>query len=348
MLDGPAPTEDDDSHHEQHHRTQHEEFLYLVRKRGLGRIKRMQRHNLMIQPEDFLIVVDLQEDFVPPGLFAVTDGHDVVAPVCDLVKQFIEVGAFVYCSRDYHPDNHCSFEEHGGSFPRHCVQGTHGARFVEPLANVMQHHLNADSGPVFIVYKGFSPDVDSFGAVRYDDEILNRSPRVARRANAPHCSSSWTGSFLLYSSNANEDCNAPPDVMSVLERRTLHDHIKQRLEALRAEDDAANRGGASNPEANAQLKKKKGNLYIVGLALDYCVLDTAVNAASLEDAKELFHSVSILVDYCRPAHVHNIGPFGTGFFTDPQEFAEQCRGKVDLVTFQQPRAAAPMDNPLGQ
>jgi hypothetical protein len=79
-------------------------------------------------------------------------------------------------------------------------------------------------------------------------------------------------------------------------------------------------------------------LYVVGLALDYCVLDTAVNAASLKDAKDLFHGVTILVDYCRPAHLHNIGPFGSGFFTDPIEFAMQCRNKVELVTFQQSAA----------
>ena len=29
--------------------------------------------------------------------------------------------------RDHHPANHCSFQEQGGPWPPHCVQGTHGA-----------------------------------------------------------------------------------------------------------------------------------------------------------------------------------------------------------------------------
>ncbi|CUG72539.1 isochorismatase hydrolase, putative [Bodo saltans] len=364
MLDGPAPPHDEDGtngddHHHHHHRTQHEEFLHLVRSRGLTTIKRKQRHLLNIKPEDFLIVVDLQEDFLPPnGLFKVGHGDEVVAPICELVEEFVSVGAYVYCSRDYHPSNHCSFDTHGGSFPRHCVQGTHGARFTEPLAQVMQHHLDPVNGPVFVVYKGFSPDVDSFGAVRYDDEILNRSPRVSRRADAPHCSSSWTGSFLLYSSNANE-LKATLDHLSAAATPTTAAEaatIVVGSSALPSSSTAATneKAASSMTESAAQSPstRAKGNLYVVGLALDYCVLDTAVNAASLKDAKDLFHSVTILVDYCRPAHVANIGPFGSGFFTDPIEFATQCRNKVELVTFQQSAAALAQaavratDNPL--
>src|ERR1035437_3308172 len=71
-----------------------------------------------------LIAVDVQRDFIDPqGALAVLHGDEVVAP---LVKLADEVGVVV-ATRDYHPENHCSFVEQGGTWPKHCV-----ARNAEP------------------------------------------------------------------------------------------------------------------------------------------------------------------------------------------------------------------------
>lgn len=286
----------------------HDEFKALLTAAG-ATLKHVE--DLEVSAADTLVVVDLQNDFIPGGSFAVAEGDAVVRPICDLVVRFLQAGARVYCSRDYHPREHCSFEECGGSFPSHCVQGTIGSNFHPHLAHVINGRCHPLEGPVFIVYKGFSPDVDSFGALEYDEEVLRKSPRVAKCPSGANCGSTWTGSFLLYSSNAHVDCNAPPDVMSVLDKRTLSQHL------------------AHNVRLTAD--GTPGKLFVTGLALDFCVLDTAVNAADLPNAKDLFSSVTILVDHARAAHVPHIGIHGSGFLTSPDAFVSQCRDKVELV-----------------
>jgi nicotinamidase/pyrazinamidase len=48
-------------------------------------------------------------------------------------RKAIAAGIPVYCSRDFHPREHPSFREQGGSWPRHCIQDTPGAEFHPSL-----------------------------------------------------------------------------------------------------------------------------------------------------------------------------------------------------------------------
>ena len=72
-----------------------------------------------------LVVVDFQNDFTPGGALAVPDG-DAIAP---RVIELIDSGRFdlVVATRDWHGPDHGSFEENGGPWPPHCVQGTPAA-----------------------------------------------------------------------------------------------------------------------------------------------------------------------------------------------------------------------------
>ena len=36
-------------------------------------------------------------------------------------------------TRDWHPENHCSFKEQGGPWPSHCIQGSRGSQFHPDL-----------------------------------------------------------------------------------------------------------------------------------------------------------------------------------------------------------------------
>jgi nicotinamidase/pyrazinamidase len=92
-----------------------------------------------------LIIVDVQNDFVPGGALAVPDGDQVVAVINGLQKQF----DLIVATQDWHPKNHGSFaSNHPGKtigeiitlngltqilWPDHCVQGTRGAEFVASL-----------------------------------------------------------------------------------------------------------------------------------------------------------------------------------------------------------------------
>jgi len=76
-----------------------------------------------------LIVVDVQNDFCPGGTLAVAEGDKVVAPLNELIDEFLAAGEPVYESRDWHPAQTKHFTAFGGTWPVHCVQNTSGAEF---------------------------------------------------------------------------------------------------------------------------------------------------------------------------------------------------------------------------
>ncbi len=92
-----------------------------------------------------LILVDIQNDFVPGGALPVPDGDAVVAVANKAMRHFDLVVAI----QDWHPADHSSFaSRHKGHrpgdmvvidglrqilWPDHCVQNTRGAEFVPGL-----------------------------------------------------------------------------------------------------------------------------------------------------------------------------------------------------------------------
>src|SRR5439155_27008953 len=80
-------------------------------------------------PGDGLLVVDVQNDFLPGGALGVLRGDEVVPVLNRYVAAFRTRGLAIFASRDWHPPNHCSFREQGGVWPVLCVVGTKGAEF---------------------------------------------------------------------------------------------------------------------------------------------------------------------------------------------------------------------------
>jgi len=89
-----------------------------------------------VTPEtgDALLIVDVQQDFLPGGNLAVPDGDAVVPVLNEYIQTFTRLGLPVYATRDWHPADHCSFEPRGGPWPPHCVANTAGAEFATNLA----------------------------------------------------------------------------------------------------------------------------------------------------------------------------------------------------------------------
>lgn len=82
---------------------------------------------------DALIIVDVQNDFLPGGSMAIKNG-DIVIDVLNLyIELFKEKNLPIFATRDWHPKNHISFSEHGGIWPPHCIAGTKGADFADAL-----------------------------------------------------------------------------------------------------------------------------------------------------------------------------------------------------------------------
>ena len=112
-----------------------------------------------------LILVDIQNDFLPGGALAVPRGEEIIRMVNNLVTRF----SLVVATQDWHPANHGSFasaypgkdvfELHqlGGLdqvlWPDHCVQGTNGAEFASEL------NLNTVEA---IFRKGTDVGIDSY------------------------------------------------------------------------------------------------------------------------------------------------------------------------------------------
>lgn len=80
-----------------------------------------------------LLIVDLQNDFCPGGALPAREGHRIIAPVNKLLAAFKERNLPIILTRDWHPNDHCSFRSEGGMWPPHCIQGTRGAEFHSHL-----------------------------------------------------------------------------------------------------------------------------------------------------------------------------------------------------------------------
>ena len=93
----------------------------------------MTTENIQLGCDDALLLVDVQNDFLPEGALAVPDGDAVVPALNVYIERFLAKALPVFASRDWHPDHHCSFEAEGGSWPKHCVAGTAGAQFAIEL-----------------------------------------------------------------------------------------------------------------------------------------------------------------------------------------------------------------------
>ena len=123
-----------------------------------------------------LILVDLQNDFMPGGALAVPDG-DAVIPVANRLAQSFDL---VVATQDWHPPGHSSFaSQHPGKnpgdtveldglrqelWPDHCVQGTSGAEL----------HAGLDvSGIKRIFQKGTDPRIDSYST--FFDNVHRKS-----------------------------------------------------------------------------------------------------------------------------------------------------------------------------
>jgi nicotinamidase/pyrazinamidase len=115
-----------------------------------------------------LILVDIQNDFMPGGALPVPDGHAVVPIANELAARF----DLVVATQDWHPADHGSFasnrEGHEPGevvklegleqilWPDHCVQGTDGARFVPQLdTDSIDHVFQKGTDPTIDSYSGF-------------------------------------------------------------------------------------------------------------------------------------------------------------------------------------------------
>lgn len=91
------------------------------------------RNDCQLQEGDALLIVDVQNDFLHGGSLAVPRGDEVVPMLNRYLNIFAAQNLPVYATRDWHPEQHCSFRAWGGIWPPHCVADTRGAQFAADL-----------------------------------------------------------------------------------------------------------------------------------------------------------------------------------------------------------------------
>lgn len=171
-----------------------------------------------------LIIVDLQNDFLPGGALPVPHGDEVIPLANELQRRF----DLVVATQDWHPPDHGSFAaNHKGKkpgdriildgieqilWPVHCVQHTHGAEFAAAFDTTRISH---------VFHKGIEPLIDSYST--FFDNAHHRHTGLAH----------------------------------YLEQRSIKD------------------------------------IYLLGLALDYCVKYSAL------DARQLGLNTHVILDGCR-------------------------------------------------
>jgi nicotinamidase/pyrazinamidase len=176
-----------------------------------------------------LIIVDLQNDFLPGGALAVPGGEEVIPLANELQRRF----DVVLATQDWHPPDHRSFvANHPGKkpgdrimldgieqilWPVHCVRNTRGAEFAPSFDTKRIDH---------VFHKGIDPRIDSYST--FFDNAHRRSTGLA----------------------------------DYLEDRAIKD------------------------------------IYLLGLALDYCVKYSAL------DARQLGLNTHVILDGCRGIDLH--------------------------------------------
>jgi nicotinamidase/pyrazinamidase len=118
-----------------------------------------------------LILIDVQNDFMPYGALPVAEGDQIVPIINKIIYKF----DLVVATQDWHPKNHISFASNHKDkkpfdvmdldgfkqtlWPDHCVQGTSGAEF----------HPDLETKPIEAIFrKGTNPNIDSYSGF-YDN-----------------------------------------------------------------------------------------------------------------------------------------------------------------------------------
>jgi nicotinamidase/pyrazinamidase len=89
--------------------------------------------NLCPRLGDALMLIDVQNDFLPGGSLAVPSGDEIIPVLNRYIEAFSKASLPVYATRDWHPPDHCSFRAQGGIWPPHCVVDSRGAAFSPKL-----------------------------------------------------------------------------------------------------------------------------------------------------------------------------------------------------------------------
>jgi nicotinamidase/pyrazinamidase len=130
---------------------------------------------MQLKPTDALLVIDVQNDFMPGGALAVADGDTIVPLINTIAKRFDHV----LLTQDWHPTQHISFASTHTKKPFETIEILNGSqKMIQTLwpDHVLQHTEGAAFHPALhiphaelILRKGFRRHIDSYSAFLEND-----------------------------------------------------------------------------------------------------------------------------------------------------------------------------------
>jgi nicotinamidase/pyrazinamidase len=128
--------------------------------------------SMVINPQDVLVVVDMQYDFLPGGSLAVSGGDEIVPLINALAKKFTNV----VFTEDWHPADHVSFaSQHHGKSPFETIELPYGTQVLWPdhcVWNTRGAELSADLDiphGQLVIRKGYNRLIDSYSGFQEAD-----------------------------------------------------------------------------------------------------------------------------------------------------------------------------------
>lgn len=222
-----------------------------------------------IKGNSILWIIDMQNDFIDIpmegltgpfkiGAFAVSEGSTMINSLIKFINNNKEKFSRIIFTRDWHPKDHCSFHSESsiGTFPPHCIWNSLGADFNPEIKGIIQKDTDGSGFkcngiPVDILFKGHHQDTDSFTGVTWknDNEYPFKNRQLTSCCQYVTCANK-TGARKLkpphYNKSLDKDIGCSDGVDCFEEEYLL------------------------------PIPGAGGEIYVVGLAGEFCVKDTAI------------------------------------------------------------------------
>jgi nicotinamidase-related amidase len=243
-----------------------------------------------------MVVVDMQNDFVlnaPHGRFSVAGGEKASADLKGFLNANIDNFTKIIFTRDTHDVKHCSFS----IFPPHCVINHEGAAFHKNMKEFYDELDEEKKKKIGVIFKGCSSvNVDSFGAEEYTDDEYRTKRQLGTCCPFGNCLEETGGKYLKDKSKTGFE-DYPFKIDTCLESEvtkcnksktnTIYDELGEKFKIADL--------------LNGQVIGTH-NIYVVGLAGDYCVKDTAINLMNkIKRIKGMTINVYVLQPFVRYA-----------------------------------------------
>lgn len=108
--------------------------------------------------KNLLLLVDCQNDFIEGGSLPVEGAQIAMERLAEFIKERDGFYENKVLTIDWHPFNHCSFVENGGTWPLHCLQHSHGAAISPTILDA----VNNTKGNVTFLTKGDTSSIEEY------------------------------------------------------------------------------------------------------------------------------------------------------------------------------------------